>query len=264
MEQQCKTGALKWLKMSEIEETEEKIKQKLFDMYKARPLSTPITDKDQLFNYYPCNINILCSDSGNEIYGGIMWWQSEYGNKISTSFSINPAIYKEHIIPKYKELLETPGYYAELSEALEYLLRKNGLENIKNKEVIKTVLGSLVKEEDILMADDPRLEKYKLGKNPSPPGSYLRIIEGVGTERKALYGQPCMSKDFNGEECDRTCTTLSGGSLRKNKRKSKKFSRKNLRKNKRKSKKYSRKNLRKNKRKSKKNLRKKIWIRSAF
>ena len=46
MEQKCETGALKWLKMSEIEETEKEIiKQKLFDMYKARPLSTPIICK---------------------------------------------------------------------------------------------------------------------------------------------------------------------------------------------------------------------------
>ena len=165
-----------------------------------------------------------------------MWWQSEYGNKISTSFSINKDIYKTQIIPKYKELLETPGYYAELSGALEYLLRKTNLENIKDIEIIKTVLGSRVKDEDILMYGDPRLVEYKLGKNPSPPGSYLRNIKGVGIERKALYGLPCMSKEFNGEDCYRTCKTMGGGSLRKNKRKPKKYSRKNLRKNKRKSK----------------------------
>jgi len=235
MEQKCETGTLQWKKMSEMKETEEIIKNKLFEMYKARPLSTPITDVNELFNYYPCNTSILCSES-DEIYGGIMWWQSDYGNKISTSFSINPTIYKTHIIPKYKELLLTPGYYAELSEALEYLLRTTGLENIKDKTIIKTILGSLVNYEDILMDGDSRLYKYKLGKNPSPPGSYLRDITGVGIERKALYGLPCMSKEFNGKECDRTCKTIRGGSLRKNKRKSKKYSRKNLRKNKRKSK----------------------------
>jgi hypothetical protein len=250
MEQTCKNESLIWKNISETEESEEniiKIKQTLFDMYKARPLSTPIKTVDELFEYYPCNISILCVDSGADIFGGIMWWQSDYGNKISTSFSINPTIYKTKIIPKYKKLLETPGYYAELSEALEHLLRKDGLENIKDKETIKNVLSPLIKDEDILMDGDPRLDEYKLNGKTSPSGSYLRNIQGVGIERKALYGKPCMSKEFIGEECGRTCITIGGGSLRKNKKKSKK----NLRK--------SKKNLRKSKknlRKFKKNLRK--------
>jgi len=213
--------------MSKTESSEEnivKVKQTLFDMYKARPLSTPIKTVDELFEYYPCSIIILCVDA--DIFGGIMWWQTDYGNKISTSFSMSPTIYKTKIIPKYKELLETPGYYAELSEALEYLLRKDGLENIKDKETIRNVLSPLINDEDILMEGDPRLDEYKLNGKPSPSGSYLRNIKGVGIERKALYGKPCMSKKFNGEECGRTCITIGSGSLRKNKRKSKKKLRK--------------------------------------
>ena len=99
-------------------------------------------------------------------------------------------------MPKYKELLQTPGYYAELSEALEYLLRKNDLENIKDPEIIKTVLGPLVNDDNILNEGDPRLNEYKLGKNPSPSGSYLRNIKNVGIERKALYGIPCLDKNL--------------------------------------------------------------------
>ena len=196
-------------------------------------------------------MTILCSDGGTEIFGGIMWWQSDYGNKISTSFSIDKTIYKTKIIPKYKELLETPGYYAELSEALEYLLRKNGLENIKDKEIIKTVLGPLVKDEDILMDGDSRLNEHMLNGKPSPSGSYLRNIIGVGVERKALYGKPCMSQEFIGEGCNRTCRTI-GGSSRK-RRKSKKYNERHSRKH---SRKYSKKYLRKNSKKHLKNKRK--------
>ena len=146
-----------------------------------------------------------------------------------------------------------------MSEALEYLLRKNGLENIKDPEIIKTVLNPLVQDDNILNEGDSRLNVYKLGKNPGPVGSYLRDIKGVGTERKALYGIPCLDKNFSGEGCDRTCiTTLErtptsekqsgskkdksskGGSIRKKRVKSKRTymkSRMKSRRKKRKSKK---------------------------
>jgi len=208
-----------WRKISDINGiTQEEVKQKLFLMYKSRPVLTPINDVNELFSYYPCQITVLCSET-NEILGGLMWWQSEFGNKISTSFSKNTDIYKEHIIPRYKELLETPGYYAELSEALEYLIRKQGLDNIKNPDIIKTVLGALIKDEDILNEGDERLLVYKLGRHPSPAGSYLRYIKGVGKERKALYGIPCINKKFIGDGCDRICNITNMGGKKKRKRK---------------------------------------------
>lgn len=247
-----------WKKISDIDGiTQDEVKQKLFEMYKSRPVVTPINDVDKLFDYYPCQITVLCNET-NEIVGGLMWWQSEFGNKISTSFSKNANIYKKYIIPRYKELLETPGYYAELSEALEYLIRKQGLDNIKDPDIIKIVLGNLIKDTDILNEGDERLLEYKLGRNPSPAGSYLRLIRGVGKERKALYGIPCLNKNFIGDGCDRVCnikfrqSSMGGKKTRKRKTSRRKKRRKQRKKTR---KKRKRRKSRKNKRKSRRRRR---------
>ena len=171
-------------------------------MYKNRPLVTPIKTYDELFSYYPCNILLIC-DENNAIHGGLMWWQTVYGNKISTSFSHNSEIYKKNIIDKYAELLTTNGFYAELSDSVEHLLRKKGLDNLKSKSLISQLTG--VKNEDIFEENDKRRNEYPLGKNNSPSGSYLRYINGVGYRRKAIYGMPCVSKKFNKSGCDRAC-----------------------------------------------------------
>lgn len=209
---------LNWIFMTKDHDKE--FKDKVLKMYKARPLKTSIETFEKLSSYYPCNNIILC-DSDDEPNGGIMWWQSDYGNKISTSFAISQFIYKKYIIPKYIELLNIDGYYAELSEALEHLIRKEGIENIKDPEIIKKVIK--VNKADIFDVDDDRRKEYPLGKNMSPIGSYLRIINDVGFERKALYGKPCMSSTFIGNNCNKICKDiikLEGGSrkMKKNKR----------------------------------------------
>ena len=46
-----------WKKISDIDGiTQDEVKQKLFEMYKSRPVVTPINDVDKLFDYYPCQI----------------------------------------------------------------------------------------------------------------------------------------------------------------------------------------------------------------
>ena len=236
MEEHCNNGSYIWKNILENSESPEyinNIKEIIFNLYKKRPLATPIQSIEMLFEYYPCNMTILCSEeSSTDILGGVMWWQTPYGNKLSTSFSSNNDVYKNEIIPKYKELLETDGYYAELSEALEYLLIKNyNFTNIKDVDTIINVLDPYVQREDILMTGDPRLEEHRIknGTLPCPTFSYLRNIRGVGIERKALYGKPCMSKKFIGEGCNKTCVhnyepypNNTGGLLNKS-RKSNKY-----------------------------------------
>ena len=199
----CKN--LSWINITHENKNYSKILEESFNMYKNRPLDTPIKTKEVLFDYYPCNVIILC-DNDDKVYGGIMWWVTEYGNKLSTSFSLNSEIYKKYIINKYVELLKMNGYYAELSDALEYLVRKgpNNLKNITDISTIKTVVNVL--EDDIFIKeDDSRRNEYLIGKNPSPIGSYIRVIEGIGKHRKALYGNPCMTKTYEGEGCNRKC-----------------------------------------------------------
>ena len=159
----------------------------------------------------------------------VLYWLGEYGNKISLVISSTPVIGKEYVVPKLIELLKTPGFYIELSDALEYLVRKSGLDNIKDKATIKRLIPQL-KDDDIFNEGDERCISYLLNKNPSPSGSYLREIKDIGIHRKALYGMPCLSKRFDNSTCGRKCIS-SGGKNKKNKTK-----RKSKRKSKRKTK----------------------------
>ena len=170
-------------------------------------------------NYLNCSCYLLInSESNKELSGIILYWLSEYGNKISLVISLNPQIAKTYVIPKLIELLKTPGFFIELSDALEYLIRKEGLDNIKDIDTIKKLISSL-KDEDIFTEKDIRTIEYPLNKDkqiPSPAGSYLRDIKDIGTHRKALYGLPCLSKTFDGDGCNRKCVN-TGGKTKKSK-----------------------------------------------
>lgn len=117
---------------------------------------------DGLKNYLNCSCYLLI-DTVQELNGIILFWLSEYGNKISLVISKTPEIGKTYVIPKLIELLKTNGYYAELSDALEYLVRKNGLDNIKDKKIIKLLIPNL-KDEDIFNEGDERCSMYPLNK----------------------------------------------------------------------------------------------------
>jgi hypothetical protein len=181
-----------------------------------------------LKEYLPCSCYLLIDNNTDRqtdrqtdiIKGVILYWLSEYGNKISLVISATPEIGKTSVIPKLVELLKTPGFYIELSDALEYLVRKEGLDNIKNKETIKKLIPGL-KDEDIFNENDERCTTYLLNKPKqikSPSGSYLREIKDIGIHRKALYGMPCLNKSFDGDMCNRKCKT-QGGKKNKTKRK---------------------------------------------
>ena len=78
-----------WKKISDIDGiTQDEVKQKLFEMPKSRPIVTPINAPDKLFDYYPCQITNISPVKLTTIVGGLMGWQSEFGNKTPTSFSI--------------------------------------------------------------------------------------------------------------------------------------------------------------------------------
>jgi hypothetical protein len=199
----------------------EKYSEKILEMYESSYRAIGLIDFGGwigLKDYLNCSCYLLI-DTEHEINGIILYWLSEYGNKISLVISSTPEIGKNYVIPKLIELLQTPGFYIELSDALEYLVRKNGLDNIKDKEIIKMLISKLT-DEDIFNDHDERLTTYPLNvKNntPSQPGSYLREIKDIGIHRKALYGIPCLSKKFNSDKCDRKC--ISRGGKNKTKRK---------------------------------------------
>jgi hypothetical protein len=204
----------------------EKYSEKIMKMYEDSYKEIGIIDFggwDGLKNYLNCSCYLLL-DETDEINGVILYWLSEYGNKVSLVISSTPDIGKKYVIPKLVELLQTPGFYAELSDALEYLVRKNELDNIKDKNIIKLLIPHLT-DEDIFNENDKRCIEYPLNKTKkiqSPAGSYLREIKDIGIHRKALYGLPCLSKKFDNNTCERKCISR-GGKSKKNKNKHKKM-----------------------------------------
>ena len=96
-----------------------------------------------------------------------------------------------------------------MSDALEYLVRKSGLDNIKDKEIIKVLIPQLT-DKDIFDKDDERCKTYPIKNIPSPEGSFLRNIKDIGIHRKALYGLPCLNKVFNSNKCNRICISNGG------------------------------------------------------
>ena len=198
--------------------------EKIFEMYTNSYKEIGLIDFggwEGLQKYLNCSCYFLIdTDTPKELNGIILYWLSDYGNKISLVISKTPEIAKTYVIPKLIELLQIPGFYVELSDALEYLVRKNGLDNIKDKEIIKKLIPHL-KDEDIFNEGDERCKIYPLNKKnntQSPSGSYLREIKDIGIHRKALYGMPCLSKVFDNDTCDRKCASHGGRSKRRRRR----------------------------------------------
>ena len=209
----------------------ERYSTKIFEMYESSYKEIGLIDFggwDGLKEYLNCSCYLL-EDENDLIHGIILYWLSDYGNKISLVISETPAIGKTYVIPKVIELLQIPGFYVELSDALEYLVRKSGLDNIKDKDTIKMLIPQLT-DVEIFDKDDERCMRYplnKIKKIPSPEGSFLRNIKDIGIHRKALYGLPCLSKAFNSNKCDRICISRGGKKIRLKKNKTKKIRVKN-------------------------------------
>jgi hypothetical protein len=199
--------------------------EKIFEMYENSYREIGLIDFggwEGLQNYLNCSCYLLIDkDTKQELNGIILYWLSEYGNKISLVISSTQEIGKTYVIPKLIELLRIPGFYAELSDALEYLVRKNGIDNIKDKEVIKNLIPGITNE-DIFNEGDDRCILHPLNKKnntPSPSGSYIRNIKDIGMHRKALYGLPCLNKVFDNDTCNRKCLSRGGKTQKKTKHK---------------------------------------------
>lgn len=233
-----------------------KFSDKIFQMYHESYKNIGIIDYggwDKFADYLNCSCYLL-EDSRGDIHGIILYWLHDYGNKISLVISETSTIAKKYVIPKLIELIQTPGFFVELSDALEYFVNfKHKIPNIKDKEILKLLVYGL-KDEDIFTKNDRRLTEYPLNAKkeiPSNEGSYLRDIKGVGVHRKALYGIPCLDKSFKGDGCKRICNSApkSGGKKsRKKKLKRKRKTRKKRRKNRKRGSRTRKKRRRKRKR----------------
>ncbi len=223
---------MEWL-ISDTKDLEQ-YSNEIFNMYEKSYKNIGLInfgDWDGFEKYLNCSCYLLVDNNTNidkQLNGVILYWLSEYGNKISLVISKTPDIGKKYVIPKLIDLLKTNGFYCELSDALEYLIRQKGLDNIKDKKLIKNIIP-ILKDEDIFDENDERCILYPLNKYkniPSPSGSYLREIKNIGIHRKALYGLPCLSKHFNNKTCTRKCISF-GGYKRKKTKKSRSLTYKN-------------------------------------
>ena len=94
----------------------EKFNEKIFEMYENSYKDIGLIDFggwDGLKNYLNCSCYLL-TNSTQEINGIILYWLSDYGNKISLVISANSEIGKIYVIPKLVELLQISGFYIEL------------------------------------------------------------------------------------------------------------------------------------------------------
>lgn len=147
-------------------------------------------DNDYIFDTYPCSFLLLC-DENQDIQGGIMYWVTPYGKKISRSFSSDPKTYGRLVLIKKKQLFETRGWYGEQSGAPAYMLVTHpalNIQPIKDRAIVSTVVG------DVTFAED--FDKS---------GKYTRYIEAIKrSEEKMLFGKPCMNGKKT-SECEYEC-----------------------------------------------------------
>ena len=181
----------RWVQMQSSKLSDKQSNQ-VVDLYKRTYTSIGLNPDfllpGKLIAYYPCGSFLY--DAKGELEGALLFWPSPYGYKIGLVVSKSAEVAKKHLLPKISALVKTPGFFVEVSDKLEYAMRKLGSINITDRRVIKTVVGDDI---DILSEND--LKNYPLNpRHPdvaAPNGSYLREIGGIGVHRKALYGQPC-------------------------------------------------------------------------
>lgn len=147
-------------------------RSKLFNMYKMSyaKIGTSFNTPNAMLNYYRRAL-IFKNNSGNN-RAAILYWPNPRGKKVGLVFGTNSQFQKAITIPALANLLRQNGWYGELSDALEYLLKRNyKLSPITNADIVRRTLGIM-------------------NLNIKNNGSYTRVIPGVGMHTKRLYGKP--------------------------------------------------------------------------
>ena len=66
---------------------------------------------------------------------------TRYGKKIAAIGHDGKKKSGKAVIVKMISLIKTRGYYTEASDKMEAILRRSGVDNIKDEEVIKKIMG---------------------------------------------------------------------------------------------------------------------------
>jgi hypothetical protein len=149
-------------------------RSKLFNMYKMSyaKIGTSFTSPNAMLNYYRRAL-IFKNNKGNN-RAAILYWPNPKGKKVGLVFGTNSQFQKSVTIPALANLLSRNGWYGELSDALEHLLKRNyKLSAITNPAIIRKIVGNS-------------------NLNVKNNGSYTRNIAGVGMHTKRIYGKPII------------------------------------------------------------------------
>ena len=128
-----------------------------------------VNSQNDLLTKYP-HLFILDNDDNPDINAFIAMSATRFGYKLSALGHDGTSPSKRAIITKHIDLLTTRGYYAALSEDMERVVRRGGLDNVKDPYVIRAIFG-----QDVELVGD---------------GYYMKDVGGVGRKRKAIFGMP--------------------------------------------------------------------------
>lgn len=109
-----------------------------------------------------------------------MYWVHDYGYKIALIFSNGEPNPKKELINKLAKLIKINGWFVELSDAPDHIIRNKM--NITDKDLISKIVGV----ETNVINDD---------------GTYKRLI-GDKQHEKRLFGIPCTTK-LQTKKCNR-------------------------------------------------------------
>ena len=134
-----------------------------------------IGSKEELIKKYPV-FEVIDNDDDPDIDIFIAMKSTPFGKKIAAMGHDGTRKSKKAVIVKMLNLLSQRGYYTEASDKIEEILRRGGMDNIKDSDVIMTIMGS---KGDIILEGD---------------GYYSRSLGSIGRHTKALFGNPILGE----------------------------------------------------------------------
>ena len=132
-----------------------------------------IGSKEELIKKYPI-FEVIDNDDDPDIDIFIAMKDTPFGKKIAAMGHDGTRKSKKSVIMKMLKLLKQRGYYTEASDKIEEILRRGGMDNIKDPDVIMAIMGF---KGDIILEED---------------GYYSRSLGSIGRHTKALFGKPLV------------------------------------------------------------------------
>jgi len=149
-------------------------KQEIWSLFERTygAIGMHMSSPEELFSKCP-HLVVLDNDEDPNINAFIALSRTPFGYKLNALGHDGTSPSKRAIISKHQDLLTTRGYFAALSEDMERVMRRSGLDNVKDSHVLRAIFGDKIQ----LVGD----------------GYYMKDVDGVGLKRKAIFGLPVIS-----------------------------------------------------------------------